>query len=49
MSELEKKEFEDIVKAFNEEEILETVRLIPDATLWDELFKRNTKMLHRIN
>jgi hypothetical protein len=49
MNELEKKEFKDIVKAFGEEEILEAVRLIPGDYLWNELIRRNTKMLKGVN
>lgn len=49
MSELEKKEFRDRIKALTSEEISEAVQLLPDEQLWNELFRRNTKMLQRIN
>ena len=49
MSELEKKEFKDRIKALTEEEISETIRLIPDDVIWSELIRRNTSMLQRVN
>lgn len=49
MNELEKKEFKDVVKAFSDEEINEAIRLIPDDYLWNELIRRNTKMLQKID
>lgn len=49
MSELEKKEFKERIKALSDEEVLETVKLLPDDCLWNELFRRNTKMLQRVN
>lgn len=49
MTELEKKEFKERIKALSNEETLETVKLIPDECLWDELFRRNTMMMQRIN
>lgn len=45
----EKDSFKDIIKSFSNEEYIETVKLIPDFCLWDELFRRNTAMLQRIN
>ena len=48
MNELEKKNFRDITKALSDEERNEAIKLFPDDLLWDELFRRNTKMLQRI-
>lgn len=49
MNELELKEFRERMKALSDEETNEIVKLISDEKLWDELFRRNTKMLQRIN
>lgn len=49
MSELELKEFRERMKALSDEETNEIVKLIADEKLWNELFRRNTKMLQRIN
>lgn len=45
----EKDKFKSIVKNFSEDEYKEAIRLFPDDCLWDELFRRNSKMLQRIN
>lgn len=49
MSEMEKKELKDRIKALTDEETNEVIRLMPSDLLWDELIRRNTKMLQRIN
>lgn len=49
MSDLEKKEFKERIKALSDEEVLETIKLLPDEILWEELFRRNTRILQRIN
>lgn len=38
-----------IIKGMENEDYNELIRLLPDDCLWDELFRRNTKMLQRIN
>jgi hypothetical protein len=49
MNELERNEFKDRIRALNVEEVVETVRLLSSEVLWNELIRRNTKMLQRIN
>lgn len=49
MNQAEKDRFKQTVKAFSEEEYTEAVRLFPDEYLWDELFRRNSAMLQKIN
>ena len=48
-TESEKEEFKNIIKGFEECDYEEAVRLFPDECLWEELFRRNTAMLQRIN
>ena len=45
----EKDDFKKVIKGFSDEDFKEAVKVFPDACLWDELFRRNTKMLQRIN
>ena len=45
----EKDEIKNIIKGLSEEENKDAVRVIPDEVLWEELFRRNTMMLQRIN
>ena len=39
----------DAVKAFDQEEILEAIKVVSDDVLWDELIRRDTLMLKKIN
>ena len=45
----EKDEIKNIIKGFSEEEHKDAIRLFPDDVLWEELFRRNTRMLQRVN
>lgn len=45
----EKNEFKQVIKGFSEVECEEAVKILPDKCLWDELFRRNSAMLQRIN
>lgn len=45
----EKDEIKNIIKGLSEEECKDVIRLIPDEVMWEELFRRNTRMLQRIN
>lgn len=49
MNDVEKNEIKCITKALTDEEINEVIRVIHDDYLWDELFRRNTIMLQRVN
>ena len=45
----EKDDLKKIIKGFSYEDYEEVVKLLPSECMWNELFKRNTNMLHRIN
>ena len=45
----EKDDFKKVIKGFSDEDYKEAIRLFPDDVLWEELFRRNTRMLQRIN
>ena len=45
----EKNEFKQVIKGFSEVECEEAVKILPDKCLWDELFRRNSAMLQKIN
>lgn len=49
MNNAEKKELRTITKALSEEEMVEAIKDFPDDYLWEELIRRNTIMLQRIN
>ena len=39
----------DTVKAFDQEEILEAIKVVSDDILWEELIRRDAAMLKKIN
>ena len=39
----------DTVKALDQEEVLEAIRVVSDDVLWDELMRRDALMLKKIN
>lgn len=39
----------DTVKALDQEEVLEAIRVVSDDVLWDELMRRDALMLKNIN
>ena len=49
LSNVEKAELRDIAKAYTKEEYETIIKVIPDDYLWDELIRRNSSMIERIN
>lgn len=49
MGELEKKEFKETIKALTEEESIEAIKVMSSENLWQELIRRNTSMVQKIN
>ncbi len=49
LGEVGKTRLKETVKAFTDEEKTETIKLIPSDKLWEELIRRNTSMVQRIN
>lgn len=49
MGELEKNEFKETIKALTEEESIEAIKVMSSENLWQELIRRNTSMVQKIN
>lgn len=49
MGELEKKEFKETIKALTDEESIEAIKVMSSENLWQELIRRNTTMVQKIN
>lgn len=49
LSEMDKIELKNRTKGLSDEELSEVIKLIPSDTLWEELIRRNTSMLQKIN
>lgn len=49
MGELEKKEFKETIKALTDEESIEAIKVMSSENLWQELIRRNTSMVQKIN
>ena len=49
VSEVEKEELKRITKAYKDEELNVIIKVISDDILWDELIRRDTAMLRKIN
>lgn len=47
--EIGKQRLKETIKAFTDEEKTETIKLIPSEKLWEELIRRNTSMMQKIN
>lgn len=49
MGELEKNEFKETIKALTDEESIEAIKVMSSENLWQELIRRNTSMVQKIN
>lgn len=49
LSEMDKKELKDIMKAYSDEEYQTVIKVIPDDYLWNELMRRNASMMKGVD
>lgn len=49
LNEIEKKGVKQLIKGFSKDESIEAVKVISSDVLWEELIRRNTKMVEAVN